>query len=115
MQSLGYMDGLLHVVLMTQVSGNPGRVERFRPHAKRILVAWIFSCAVAIPLIVLVLGPHLPPGDMTQGGVLEQTSTNIVMTASLRTDRAPDRASISPTRSSSSGRGAATLEDGAPG
>jgi cytochrome c oxidase subunit II len=50
------------------------------PHAKRILIAWLFSCAVAIPLIVLVLGPHLPPGDMTQEAS-DQTSANIVMTA----------------------------------
>jgi cytochrome c oxidase subunit II len=41
---------------------------------------WLASEAVATPLIVLVLGPHLPPGDMTSEAS-EQTSANIVMTA----------------------------------
>jgi len=55
-------------------------MRRLSPHARRILAAWLLSSAVAIPLIVLVLGPHLPPGDMTSEAS-EQTSTNIVMTA----------------------------------
>src|SRR5207302_1627696 len=38
------------------------------------------ATAVAVPLIVLVLGPHLPPGNMTSEAS-EQTSANIVMTA----------------------------------
>jgi len=49
-------------------------------HARRILALWLVSVAVATPLIVLVLGPHLPPGDMTSEAS-EQTSANIVMTA----------------------------------
>ena len=49
-------------------------------HARRILAMWLVSVAVATPLIVFVLGPHLPPGDMTSEAS-EQTSANIVMTA----------------------------------
>jgi cytochrome c oxidase subunit 2 len=41
---------------------------------------WLVSSAVAVPLIVLLLGPHLPPGDMTSEAS-EQTSANIVLTA----------------------------------
>src|SRR5512135_2080608 len=50
------------------------------PHLKRVLAIWLIACAVAIPLIVLVLGPHLPPGDMTSQSS-DQTSANIVLTA----------------------------------
>jgi cytochrome c oxidase subunit II len=55
-------------------------VSRIPAHARRILAMWLASNAVAIPLIVLVLGPHLPPGDMTPEAS-DQTSANIVMTA----------------------------------
>jgi cytochrome c oxidase subunit 2 len=41
---------------------------------------WLTASVVAVPLIVLVLGPHLPPGDMTPEAS-DQTSANIVMTA----------------------------------
>ena len=47
---------------------------------RRILVIWVVASAVAIPLIVLVLGPHLPPGDLT-AQASDQTSANIVLTA----------------------------------
>ena len=50
------------------------------PHARRILALWLGSSTVAVPLIVLLLGPHLPPGDMTSEAS-EQTSANIVLTA----------------------------------
>jgi cytochrome c oxidase subunit 2 len=41
---------------------------------------WLVSSLVAIPLVIWVLGPHLPPGDMTSEAS-EQTSANIVLTA----------------------------------
>jgi cytochrome c oxidase subunit II len=58
----------------------PASVSRIPPHARRILAMWLASVAIAVPLIVLVLGPHLPPGDMTPEAS-DQTSANIVMTA----------------------------------
>jgi cytochrome c oxidase subunit 2 len=54
-------------------------VER-KTHLRRVLVIWVVASAVAIPLIVLVLGPHLPPGDLT-AQASDQTSANIVLTA----------------------------------
>ena len=49
-------------------------------HARRIVAIWLVATAVAVPLIVLVLGPHLPPGRMsTEAGA--QLDANIVMTA----------------------------------
>src|SRR6516165_11103054 len=51
-----------------------------KTHLRRVLVIWVVASAVAIPLIVLVLGPHLPPGDLT-AQASDQTSANIVLTA----------------------------------
>jgi len=58
----------------------PAPVSRIPPHARVILLIWLAASAVAVPLIVLVLGPHLPPGDMTTEAS-DQTSANIVLTA----------------------------------
>ena len=49
-------------------------------HARRILVLWLVSSAIAVPLVIWVLGPHLPPGDMSSEAS-DQTSANIVLTA----------------------------------
>jgi cytochrome c oxidase subunit II len=60
----------------------PEAVARVPNHARRILVIWIVLTAIAEPLIVLVLGPHLPPGRMSsEAGA--QTDANVVMTALL--------------------------------
>jgi cytochrome c oxidase subunit 2 len=58
----------------------PAPASRIPPHARAVLLIWLAASAVATPLIVLVLGPHLPPGDMTREAS-EQTSANIVLTA----------------------------------
>jgi cytochrome c oxidase subunit 2 len=55
-------------------------MSKLSPHARRILAIWLGSSVVAVLLIVLVLGPHLPPGDMTSEAS-DQTSANIVLTA----------------------------------
>jgi cytochrome c oxidase subunit 2 len=49
-------------------------------HGRRIFAIWLVCTAVAVPLIALVLGPHLPPGRMTSEASA-QTDTNVVMTA----------------------------------
>jgi len=54
--------------------------QRVPRHGRRILLIWLVCTAVAVPLIVLVLGPHLPPGRMTsEAGA--QTDANVLMTA----------------------------------
>jgi len=51
-------------------------------HARRIGAIWLVETAVAVPLIVLVLGPHLPPGRMSsEAGA--QVDANVVLTALL--------------------------------
>jgi cytochrome c oxidase subunit II len=54
--------------------------ERNPRHGVRIVATWLVLTAIAVPLIVLVLGPHLPPQGMsTEAG--DQRSANILMTA----------------------------------
>jgi cytochrome c oxidase subunit 2 len=62
------------------VSSLPGPVARIPHHGRRILVIWLVTCAIALPLIVLVLGPQLPPGRFSaEAGA--QTDANVLMTA----------------------------------
>jgi cytochrome c oxidase subunit II len=49
-------------------------------HTRRILGIWIVLTAIAVPLIVLVLGPHLPPGRMS-AEASSQVDANTLMTA----------------------------------
>jgi cytochrome c oxidase subunit 2 len=56
--------------------------QRFSRHAVRIVAIWAVLSAISVPLIVLVLGPHLPPGRMTaEAG--SQTDANTLLTALL--------------------------------
>jgi len=55
---------------------------RIPHHGRRIVGIWLVLTAVAVPLIVLVLGPHLPPGRMTAEAA-SQRDTNVLMTALL--------------------------------
>jgi cytochrome c oxidase subunit II len=62
---------------MTTIAGT--QVPR---HEVRIIGIWLVLTAISVPLIVLVLGPHLPPGHMTaEAG--SQRDANILMTALL--------------------------------
>jgi cytochrome c oxidase subunit 2 len=58
------------------------RGQRVSQHGLRIVAIWAVLSAVAVPLIVLVLGPHLPPGRMT-AEASAQTDANILLTALL--------------------------------
>jgi cytochrome c oxidase subunit 2 len=55
-------------------------IARVPGHGRRIFAIWLVCTAVAVPLIVLVLGPHLPPGRVTSEASA-QTDANTVMTA----------------------------------
>jgi cytochrome c oxidase subunit 2 len=60
---------------MTTIAG-----ERVPRHGIRIMAIWLVLTAIAVPLIVLVLGPHLPPPHMSaESG--DQRNANILMTA----------------------------------
>jgi cytochrome c oxidase subunit II len=51
-------------------------------HGFRIVAIWLVLTALTVPLVVLVLGPHLPPGRFS-AEASDQTSANIVLTALL--------------------------------
>jgi cytochrome c oxidase subunit 2 len=56
--------------------------DRIPHHGWRIVGIWLVLTAVTVPLIVLVLGPHLPPGRASaEAGA--QTDANVVLTALL--------------------------------
>jgi cytochrome c oxidase subunit 2 len=54
--------------------------ERQPRHGVRIVVIWLVLTAIAVPLIVFVLGPQIPPGDMS-AEASSQHDTNVLMTA----------------------------------
>ena len=60
---------------MTTIAG-----ERIPRHGVRIVAIWLVLTAIAVPLIVLVLGPHLPPPRLSTEAA-DQRCANIVMTA----------------------------------
>jgi cytochrome c oxidase subunit II len=49
-------------------------------HGIRIAVIWAILTAVSVPLVVFVLGPHVPPGRMSAEAIA-QKDTNVVLTA----------------------------------
>ncbi len=49
-------------------------------HGVRIAVAWAVASVVAVPLVVFVLGPHIPPYGFSQES-RDQHDVNIVLTA----------------------------------
>jgi cytochrome c oxidase subunit II len=60
---------------MTTIAG-----ESMPRHGIRIAAIWFVLTAIAVPLIVFVLGPHLPPPHMSaEAG--DQRNANILMTA----------------------------------
>jgi cytochrome c oxidase subunit 2 len=56
--------------------------QRVSRDGVRIVVIWAVLTAIAVPLIIFVLGPHLPPGKMS-AEASDQTNANTVMTALL--------------------------------
>src|SRR5207244_307031 len=53
-----------------------------RRHLYWLFGIWLALSAVAVPLVIFVLGPQLPPGSMTVEAH-GQTQANIVMTATI--------------------------------
>ena len=50
--------------------------------ARLILGLWLVLTAIGVPLVILVLGPHLPPGRMSSEAAA-QTDANVLLTALL--------------------------------
>ena len=61
------------------MSSDPSRVDA-TSHARRIGVLSILLTVVAVPLVVFVWGPHLPPGDYTKQDDA-QRANNVLLAA----------------------------------
>ena len=64
------------------MSTTPIAEERVPRHGLWIVGLWFVLTAIAVPLIVFVLGPHLPPGRMSAESSAQQDA-NVVLTALL--------------------------------
>jgi cytochrome c oxidase subunit 2 len=49
-------------------------------HGRRLIIIWLVACLIAVPLIVFVLGPHLPPGNMSNAA-RDQRHINTLLAA----------------------------------
>ncbi|MHB1615089.1 MAG: cytochrome c oxidase subunit II [Actinomycetes bacterium] len=47
-------------------------------HALRIFLVWLVLSAIATPLVYLVLGPHLPPGGMSDSAASQQFDMKVL-------------------------------------
>jgi cytochrome c oxidase subunit II len=49
-------------------------------HAMRIALIWAVATVICVPLVIFVLGPHIPPGDHSQQST-DQHNINVVLSA----------------------------------
>jgi len=55
------------------------RAERTdRQHVRRIGLIWLIACAVAMPVVYFVLGPHLPPGNDSYQAASQQQDNAVL-------------------------------------
>lgn len=64
---------------MTSEASTAG-VPSERPHARRMIVIWVVATVIAVPLVVLLLGPHMPPGNFSVEA-RDQRHINILLAA----------------------------------
>ena len=55
----------------------PGSEPR---HGLRLLIIWIVASAICCPLVYIVAGPHMPPGDMSSSASDQQFDFNVLAT-----------------------------------
>ena len=46
----------------------------------RLLIIWIVASAICCPLVYIVAGPHMPPGDMSSSASNQQFDFNVLAT-----------------------------------
>jgi cytochrome c oxidase subunit II len=49
-------------------------------HGLRLLILWVVASAIFCPLVYIVAGPHMPPGDMTSSAANQQFDFNVLAT-----------------------------------
>ena len=53
-------------------------------HGVRIFVIWAVLTAISVPLIIWVLGPHLPPGKMSAEASDQTPNSTVAATTPTR-------------------------------
>jgi cytochrome c oxidase subunit 2 len=61
----------------TGTGGTPAAEPR---HGLRLLIIWIVASAICCPLVYIVAGPHMPPGDMSSSAADQQFDFNVLAT-----------------------------------
>jgi cytochrome c oxidase subunit II len=60
-------------------AGSGGAVGEPR-HGLRLLILWVVASAICCPLVYIVAGPHMPPGDMSSAAANQQFDFNVLAT-----------------------------------
>src|SRR6185312_1723525 len=51
-----------------------------QPHVRRLIVIWVVLSVIAVPLVIFVLGPHMPPWTFSSEA-RDQRNVNILLAA----------------------------------
>jgi cytochrome c oxidase subunit 2 len=62
------------------VMGAPGGAAPDLHHGRRIAAIWVVTTAIVVPLVIWVVGPHIPPGHSSQQAG-DQHVVNVVLAA----------------------------------
>ncbi len=49
-------------------------------HGLRLLILWVVASAICCPLVYIVAGPHMPPGDMSSSAAQQQFDFTVLAT-----------------------------------
>jgi cytochrome c oxidase subunit II len=65
---------------MAEESSGPAAAAAEPRHGLRLLILWIVASAICCPLVYIVAGPHMPPGDMSSSAASQQFDFNVLAT-----------------------------------
>ncbi len=66
--------------MATEASAPTGEHMAEPRHGLRLLILWVLASAICCPIVYLVWGPHLPPGDMSSSAAQQQFDTTVLIT-----------------------------------
>ncbi len=65
---------------MAEESASPAGPAAEPRHGLRLLILWVVASAIGCPLVYFVLGPHVPPGDMSSSAANQQFDFTVLAT-----------------------------------
>jgi cytochrome c oxidase subunit II len=64
---------------MAEAASAPAQQPKAEPrHGLRLAILWVVASAICCPIVYLVWGPHLPPGDMSSSASQQQFDTAVL-------------------------------------